>query len=247
MYAMYDLDLLLPYQKQWRLDANPRTICVKARSIGMTYTEAGDCVQRAGLAHGGDCWYVPANKEMAMAFLEQCAAWAKSLGMEHTEITDMACEVEGQFALSMMFMSGFWITALSGGAALAKFAQFTDNAAPLPLRCTFDEAAFQVDFHAVYAQALTHCEQIHVMSTVDHVSTAFHALVKAAWEDDSQGSVHVITHATAVHEGLYRLVCELANLEWSSAAQDTYVADVRRAYAKTAAQELDCVPRDSLR
>ena len=69
---------LLPYQARWVADKAGLKAIEKSRRIGLSWAEAYDAVMHAG-EDRGNVHYQSYNKDMTRGFIDDCAAWARTL------------------------------------------------------------------------------------------------------------------------------------------------------------------------
>ena len=88
-------------------------------------------------------------------------------------------------------------------------------------------------------------DRVRIISTHNGDDNPFNALINDIRADKRAGTVHKITFDDAVADGLFRRVCLRKHQAWSQAAEDAWVATVRKAYSDDAAEELDVIPNQS--
>jgi len=110
-----------------------------------------------------------------------------------------------------------------------------------------DEAAYHQDLGELLKAALAMVmwgNSVRVISTHNGATNAFAELIEEirAGKRGHKASVHRITFADAVADGLYRRVCLRRRIEWTAEGEAAWVAEVRQTYGEAAAEELDCIP-----
>lgn len=244
MKAMGVLDdgVLLPYQKLWIADESQVKACDKSRRIGLSYAEAADSALLASRATGMDVWYVGYNKDMAKEFIRDTAFWAKAYNLAASameigeEIFEEGDERRAIVTFSITFASGFRVTALSSSPSNLRGKQG---------RVILDEAAFHPNLKELLKSALALTMwggQVHIISTHNGVDNPFNQLLEEVRAGKKDYSLHRITFADAIADGLYRRIALVTGQTWTQAAQDKWIATIRNFYGDDAAEELDCVP-----
>ncbi|AKO37029.1 Mu-like prophage FluMu protein gp28 [[Haemophilus] ducreyi] len=237
--------LLLGYQQRWCADLTPVKVCEKSRRIGLSWGEAADSALFAASQKGMDTWYIGYNKDMAQEFIRDCADWAKAYGLaageieETEEIFKEGDEEKAILAYVIRFSSGWRITALSSRPSNLRGKQG---------RVIIDEAAFHDDLPELLKAAMALLMwggQVHIISTHNGVDNPFNELVNEVRAGKKPYSLHTITFDDAIKDGLYQRICLRLGRTWSQQAQDEWVAEIRASYGDAAAEELDCIPRNS--
>ncbi|MGU7812046.1 terminase large subunit domain-containing protein [Burkholderia sp. AW49-1] len=237
--------VLLPYQQKWAADTSPVKVCEKSRRVGLSWGEAADSALLAASQRGMDVWYVGYNKDMAQEFIRDCADWAKfySLAADEIEETEEVFQdKDGDksiLAFVIRFASGFRVTALSSRPSNLRGKQG---------RVIIDEAAFHEQLGELLKAAMALLMwggQVHIISTHDGVDNAFNELVTDVRSGKKPYSLHRITFADAVQDGLYQRICLRKGEAWTTEGEAKWVKDIRASYGADAEEELDCVPKNS--
>ncbi|AYQ43829.1 hypothetical protein CVS37_38280 [Burkholderia lata] len=237
--------VLLPYQQKWCADTSPVKVCEKSRRVGLSWGEAADSALLAASQRGMDVWYVGYNKDMAQEFIRDCADWAKfySLAADEIEETEEVFQdKDGDksiLAFVIRFASGFRVTALSSRPSNLRGKQG---------RVIIDEAAFHEQLGELLKAAMALLMwggQVHIISTHDGVDNAFNELVTDVRSGKKPYSLHRITFADAVKDGLYQRICLRKGEAWTAEGEAKWVKDIRASYGADAEEELDCVPKNS--
>nr|WP_249205582.1 terminase family protein [Burkholderia cenocepacia] len=199
----------------------------------------------AASQRGMDVWYVGYNKDMAQEFIRDCADWAKfySLAADEIEETEEVFQdKDGDksiLAYVIRFASGFRVTALSSRPSNLRGKQG---------RVIIDEAAFHEQLGELLKAAMALLMwggQVHIISTHDGVDNAFNELVTDVRSGKKPYSLHRITFADAVQDGLYQRICLRKGEAWTAEGEAKWVKDIRASYGADAEEELDCVPKNS--
>lgn len=236
------VELLLPYQKRWIRDKSLIKVGEKSRRIGLTWCTALEAVMTAALRKsdgGTDVWYSVNNEDDAREFIEDCADWARGLGMMASEVgeTMVVDEDKDILAFRIRFASGNKITALSSnsrrlrgkdGLAIQDEAGHAD-----------DLAAF---LKAAKAFVMWGTGRLAIISTHNGVASEFNKLIQEIQAGVLKGTVHRITVDDALDEGLFRRMCVRNRVEWTQEAQDEWRADLFQLYGEDAGEELLCIP-----
>lgn len=233
---------LLPYQQRWIADPSPLKVAEKSRRIGLTWAEASDDVLAAAATRGTNCYYIGYNMDMAIEYVEACAMWARVFDQAASAIEEgeeVFVDGNDERAIktyTIRFASGHRIVALSSRPANLRGKQGI---------VVIDEAAFHGQLDELLKAALALLiwgGRVRVISTHNGDQNEFNELIQEIRGERRDGTVHRITFAEAVGEGLYRRVCLRLNKQWSAAAEQEWVASVRRYYGEAAEEELDVIP-----
>ncbi|MEB4585575.1 terminase family protein [Pasteurella multocida] len=235
----------LLYQQKYCADTSPVKVVDKSRRIGLTWAEAGDSSLLAASQKGMDIWYTGYNKEMAQEFIRDCGEWAKSYSMAISEIKETqeifkeGDEEKAILAYVIRFASGWRITALSSRPSNFRGKQG---------RVIIDEAAFHDNLAELMKAAMALLMwggQVHIISTHNGVDNPFNQLILDIKAGKKPYSLHTITFDDAVRDGLYKRICLRTGKEWTQEGEDAWVAEIRASYGDDAAEELDCIPKNS--
>lgn len=240
-----DEAVLLPYQQKWVADDSDLKIAEKSRRVGLTWAEASDNVLTASKqrqAGGMNVYYIGYNMDMAIEYIEACAMWARVFNEAAGEIEEgeeVFKDGDDEKAIktyTIRFASGFRIVALSSRPANLRGKQGV---------VVIDEAAFHGALEELLKAALALLiwgGKVRVISTHDGDQNPFNELLNDIRALKRKGSIHRITFAEAVAQGLYRRVCMRKGIAWSAEGEAKWVADVYAFYGDAAEEELDVVP-----
>lgn len=234
---------LLAYQQAWIADDSPLKIAEKSRRIGLTWAEAADNVLIASSEGGSNVFYISATQDMAIEYIEACAMWARHFDMAAGEIEEgIFLEGDGKDAKAIKTYkidfpkSGKRIVALSSRPANLRGKQGV---------VVIDEAAFAPDLDGLLKAAMAMLmwgDKVRIISTHNGDDNPFNELINEVRAGKRGGSVHRITFTEAVDDGLFRRVCLRKGVAWTQAAEEAWVAGVRKFYGDDSAEELDVVP-----
>lgn len=233
--------VLLGYQQRWVADDSPLKVGEKSRRIGLTWAEAADDVLIASSASGSNVFYISATEDMAIEFIEACGMWARAYDLAAGEIEegifyDDAGDKEIKTYKIDFPKSGKRIVALSSRPTNLRGKQGV---------VVIDEAAFAPDLAGLIKAAMAMLmwgDRVRIISTHNGDDNPFNELINEIRALKRKGTVHRITLADAVADGLFRRVCLRKGIPWSQEAEDAWVADVRNFYGSDAEEELDVVP-----
>lgn len=231
---------LLGYQQRWIADGSQLKIAEKSRRIGLTWAEAADDVLIASRADGSNVFYISATQDMAIEFIEACALWAKAFDLAAAQVEEGIFHDDGDKQIKTYKIdfpkSGKRIVALSSRPANLRGKQGV---------IVIDEAAFAPDLAGLIKAAMAMLmwgDKVRIISTHDGDDNPFNELINEVRAGKRKGTVHRISFADAVADGLFRRVCLRKGATWTQAAEDEWVADVRSFYAEDADEELDVIP-----
>ena len=231
---------LLPYQARWVRDKSGLKAIEKSRRIGISWAAAYDAVMHA--AEGaGNVYYQSYSREMTRGFIDDCAGWAEDLNQVASAVGVTLIEDGGRQiqAFRIAFDSGREIVAMTSAPRA-----FRSKGRPGDL-AIIDEAAFVDDLAEVLKAALAFRVwggRAIVVSTHNGEANPFAALCRDIRENVQPGSLHRVTLADALADGLYRRICRETGQAWSAEAEAQWEADLRAEYGHHAAEELDCIP-----
>lgn len=230
---------LLPYQQRWVADDSQLKIAEKSRRIGLTWGEAADDALIAASEAGSNVFYISATQDMAIEYIEACAMWARVYDLAASQIEEDILE-DGDKEIKTYKIdfpkSKKRIVALSSRPANLRGKQGV---------VVIDEAAFAADLAGLIKAAMAMLmwgDKVRIISTHDGDDNPFAELINQVRAGKRGGTVHRITFADAVADGLFRRVCLRKGVPWTREAEDTWVADVRNFYAEDADEELDVIP-----
>lgn len=231
---------LLIYQQEWIADDSPLKIAEKSRRIGLTWAEAADNVLIASSESGSNVFYISATQDMALEYIEACAMWARHFDIAAGEVEEGIFVDDGDKEIKMYKIdfpkSGKRIVSLSSRPANLRGKQGV---------VVIDEAAFAPDLDGLIKAAMAMLmwgDKVRIISTHNGDDSPFNELINEVRAGKRGGTVHRITFARAVEDGLFRRVCLRKGIEWTQEAEDKWVAGVRKFYGDDAAEELDVVP-----
>ena len=239
---------LLPYQARWVADPAPVKICEKSRRIGLSWAEGYDAVLHAAAGHG-DVVYISFSKNMTAGWIQDCADHARTLQRAASAIDEAVIE-DGDRSITtftIRFPSGKRIEALSSAPR-----QLRSRGRPGD-RVIVDEAAFVNDVDAILKAAMAFRNwggRIHVLSTHNGAANPFNEIVEDVREGRLGYSLHRVTLADALADGLYRRILDVQRAagvdapDWSPEGEAAWEAGIRADYRYDwmAAEELDCIP-----
>ena len=231
---------LLPYQSRWVYDLAGLKVIEKSRRIGVSWAEAFDAVMHAG-EDAGNVYYQAYNQDMTRGFIDDCAGWARSLQVGAETVGETLIE-DGDRAVKAFrigMASGREIVAMTSAPRA-----FRSKGRPGDLGI-IDEAAFVDDLGEVLKAALAFRVwggRAHIISTHNGEANPFATLCRDIRDGAQPGSLHRVTLAAALADGLYRRICEITGEPWSVEAEARWQADLRAEYGVHAGEELDCVP-----
>lgn len=229
---------LLPYQQKWIHDRAPVKICEKSRRVGISWCEAADSALTAGTESGMNVWYLGYNREMALEFINDTAAWAKDFGLaaghlEETLVRDEEKDIQG---FRIRFATDFRVTALSSRP---------NNLRGKQGKVVIDEAAFHNDLGQLLKAAvalLMWGGRLAVISTHNGDENPFNEIVNDIRSGKKPYALHRITLDDALREGLFRRICLKTGKPWSVDAEDEWRRDLIEFYGEYADEELFCIP-----
>ena len=235
---------LLPYQRRWVEDRSGLKVIEKSRRIGLSWAEAYDSVMHAGVEGdgGGNVYYQSYAHDMTRGFITDCAEWAAVLQAGAAELGETLIELddgEKVPAFRLILASGREIVAMTSAPR-----GFRSKGRPGD-RAIVDEAAFVDSLAEVLKAAMAFRiwgGTVHVLSTHNGEASPFNTLARDIEEGRRPGSLHTVTFADAVRDGLGCRRFEVTGREWTAPAEAEWVAETRSEYGEDAAEELDCVP-----
>ena len=231
---------LLPYQRRWVADKAQLKVIEKSRRIGLSWCEAYDAVMHAA-EDAGDVYYQSFDQEMTRGFIDDCAGWAEDLNVAASAVGEILIDdVERQVqAFRITFDNGKEIVAMTSAPRA-----FRSKGRPGDLGIV-DEAAFVDNLEEVLKAALAFLfwgGRIHVLSTHNGEANPFNQLCEDIRKRKQPGSLHKVTFAEAVEDGVAERVLEVQGKPVTADAVAAWIAGIRHTYRHNAAEELDCVP-----
>ena len=231
---------LLPYQNRWVADTAPLAVIEKSRRIGISWAEAYHAVMHTGTGTG-DIYYMSYSRDMTRGWIDDCAAWATDLGIAAGAAGEVLVADEDRD------IQAFRILMRSGKQVLAMTSH------PRGLRgkgrpgdvAVIDEAAFIDDLDQVMKAAMAFGVwggRVRIISTHRGETSPFARLCTDIREGRQPGSLHRVTFADALADGLWRRIATTTGLPDTPDAESAWAADIRARIGRDAAEELDCVP-----
>jgi phage FluMu gp28-like protein len=243
---MPDLSVLLPYQIKWIQDTSPVKIWEKSRRIGASWCEAFDAVTIASVKQKAqNYWYISANKEMALEFIQDAAYWSRWFQAAASEVEEFVFEdetPEGKRSIQayrIKFASGKRITALSSSPRNLRGKQGV---------VCIDEAAFHEDLQGLLKAAIALLMwggRVRILSTHNGEDNEFNSVIKDVLAGKRSFSLHRTTLDDALEEGVYKRICLVTKEEWTEAGELAWREELINFYGEHADEELFCVPENS--
>lgn len=252
-YVSDDHAALLPYQRAWAYDDSRVKVCVKSRRIGITWATAYEAVMVASTrtgarkGYGMDVWYQANSLDDAREFIDDCADWVRWL-RPFTDEVSATGEVEAEqlifgddkiLAFTISFASGYKIHALTSKPRRLRGKQGY---------AILDEAAFHDNLSEWLKAALpflTWGGRVAVISTLNGVENEFHDFVEDCRSGKRDHSLHATDIHAAIKQGLYRRICRKLGLEWTPAADQEWVEQLRKDNGDGFEEEYECIARRS--
>lgn len=237
--------VFLGYQQRWVEDTAALKVGEKSRRIGLTWAEACDNVMTASAspeAGGMNVYYIGYNMDMAIEYVEACAMWARVLSQavesieEGEELFKDGNDEKAIKTYTIRFASEFRIVALSSRPANLRGKQGV---------VVIDEAAFHGALDELLKAAIALLiwgGRVRIISTHDGDQNPFNELVNEIRSASRKGSVHRITFADAIEDGLYRRICLRRGIAWTAEGETAWVDDVYAFYGAASDEELDVIP-----
>lgn len=232
--------VLLGYQQRWIADQSELKIAEKSRRVGLTWAESADNVLIASSESGSNVFYISATQDMAIEYIEACGMWARHFDMAAGEIEEgIFVDDDGREIKTYKIdfpKSKKRIVALSSRPANLRGKQGV---------VVIDEAAFAPDLAGLIKAAMAMLmwgDKVRIISTHNGDDNPFNELIQEVRGDKRGGTVHRISFADAVADGLFRRVCLRKGVDWTQEAEDKWVAGVRKFYGDDSAEELDVIP-----
>ncbi|MCY4431578.1 MAG: hypothetical protein OXC11_14465, partial [Rhodospirillales bacterium] len=231
---------LLPYQVRWVQDGSRLKVIEKSRRIGASWAEAYDAVMHTADS-SGNAYYQSYNQEMTRGFIDDCAGWARSLQVGADAVGEAILRDGNRDvkAFRIGIASGKEIVAMTSAPRA-----FRSKGRPGDLAIV-DEAAFVDDLQEVIKSALAFLVwggRAHILSTHNGEGNPFAVLCRDIREGVQPGSLHRVTFADALRDGLYGRICEIKGDEWTRQGEAVWEAEIRAEYGRHAAEELDVEP-----
>ena len=237
--------VLLSYQQKWIADNSQVKIWEKSRRIGASWCEAFDNVCIASVDAGQNIWYISANKDMALEYIQDCAHWAKHLQTACSEYEEFLFEdntSDGKQSIQayrIKFASGKRITALSSRPTNLRGKQGV---------VVIDEAAFHEDLDGMIKASMALLMwggKIRILSTHNGVENSFNELINEVRSGKKPYSLHRTTLNDALEQGLYERICLVTKKKYSKPAEMDWQQSLIDFYGFHADEELFCIPTNS--
>lgn len=250
MMAAFDPPpVFLPYQQRVCADTSKVRVIQKSRRIGLSWALAGDAALDAACRAGSDVFYIGYNREMAEQFISDAAHFIRAFRLIATEVeetffddeTDDGKETRRILMFVIRFASGHRIHALSSRPQNLRSKQG---------RLIIDEAAFHHDLGGLLKAGIAFLMwgkggRVDIVSTHDGVDNEFNALVEDIKAGRRPYSLHTITLADALADGLYERICLVNGDKPTAEGRAQWEREIREFYGADADEELDCIPRRS--
>ena len=241
-----DIEIFLPYQKEWLEDRSSLKIIEKNRRCGISWTDAADAVIDAAPSKGwSNTYYMSFNKDNCRQYIEDAGEWAKKFGEAVSEIEVkeeplLEDEEKSITTFRITFASGAEIVGLPGVPRSLRSKQGN---------VVLDEAAFFDDFEGVMKAALALVMwggRIRIISTHNGKDSPFNQLIqRIKTGKETEWKLHRITFREAIAQGLFKRICLKKGDKWTQELEDEFVEKMYKIYGDNADEELDVIPRES--
>jgi len=241
--------VFLPYQQRVCADPSKVRVIQKSRRIGLSWALAGDAALDAAARTGSDVFYIGYNREMAEQFVSDAAHFVRAFRLIATEVEvaffddepDDGSETRRILMFVIRFASGHRLHALSSRPQNLRSKQG---------RLIIDEAAFHHDLAGLLKAGIAFLMwgkggRVDIVSTHDGVENDFAVLVEDIKAGRRPYSLHTITLADALADGLYERICLVNGETPTPEGRVEWEREIRDFYGDDASEELDCVPRRS--
>jgi phage FluMu gp28-like protein len=235
----------LPYQSDFLGDDSDVKIMEKSRRIGISWAMAHYSALLAAEIEGNDTFYIGYNKDMAREFIEDAAAFAKTLDeslrvfeLEEDVFRDIDKDIN---VYRLKFASGNKVEALSSRPSNLRGHK-------AGVRIIIDEAAFHDDLPGLLKAALAHLiwgGKVAIISSHNGDDNPFNVLIKLVKAGKLPYSVHRVTLDDALAQGLYKRICAVIGREWTPEGEKAWRDDLIKKYGDGANEELFCIPSKS--
>lgn len=242
--ANEDIEVFMPYQRDFLVDESPFRVIEKSRRVGISWCIGSTSVLDAAEIDGCDTWYIGYNKDMSREFIRDCEQWLKSLSIAASAIGESIFEenedpAKSVLAFTITLPSGYRITALSSRPT---------NLRAKKGHIIIDEGAFHPDLPGLLKAAIAVLMwggRVTVISTHNGVDNPFAKLCEEIRSGKRKGSLHRVTLSDALAQGLYRRICLMTDRTWTAESEAEWVAELRSFYGEDAEEELDVIPSKS--
>ncbi len=233
--------VLLPYQNDWVNDDSPVRVYEKSRRIGISWSTAAEAALIAAAQSGMDVWYIGYNKDMAEEFIRDSANWIKHYQLVADAVQEITVKDDDKDILTFVIRcaSGYRITALSSRPSNLRGKQGY---------VIIDEAAFHAELGELIKAAIALLMwggKVAVISTHDGVDNPFNQLCEDIKAGKKPYSLHRTTFDQACEQGLYRRICQVRGVEWTTAGEAAWRKDMYDQYGNDADEELRVIPSNS--
>lgn len=237
--------VLLPYQQRFFADSSDVKVIEKSRQTGITWTSAAEGVLYCA-SDTLHCFYVGYKEDIAEQFIREAGEWAIHLGAaaSATEVF-LFDDIDDETGEPTRSIKAFRIN-FANGRRLVGLTSSPRNLRGLKhAYLILDEFAFHDDPAGLLKAAMALLiwgSRIAIISTHNGIDNPFAQLVEDIRAGKVPYSLHRVTFADAVADGLCRRVFLVTGKEWSPEAEVEWVASIRAKYRDAAEEELDCVP-----
>ena len=238
--------MLLPYQVAWNNETAQFAIIEKSRRIGLSWSDAAESVLYAAEGRG-NVYYQSFNQDMTQTYIQDCAEWAKKMGVAAGEVEETLITNEREQVLRyrLTLDGGKFIQALPSNPRVLRSKGKPGD------RYVLDEAAFCDDL-AELLKAATAMTQwgglVRILSTHNGEANPFNKLVSEVREGKHpQYALHRVTLDDAIEQGLAKRVFSVTGQRWYDGAAADWRNKIVSGYLSTEAanEELFCIPAKS--
>ncbi len=237
---MSNLDILLPYQKQWIDDKSKLRLWEKSRRIGASFTLALEAVLEGMEQDGKNTYYLSYNKDMTRQFIKDVSFWCGILQIALKIVEEKIVNDENKD------ITVFRVT-LASGKEIVALPSVEYSLRSKQGNVILDEAAFVDNFEEVKKAALALLiwgGRFSILSTHNGSDNPFNLFIqKIKRGEEKDWSLHFTTFDNAVSQGLYKKICESQKVEWTKESEKAFVEKIYRIYKDNADEELRCIPR----
>jgi phage FluMu gp28-like protein len=232
--------IFLPYQKKYINDQSRFKIVEKSRRIGITYAQAYEDVEYSLMQRNRKVWFSSRDDSSAAEYIDYCRFFLEKLfdiaaSYIGTEIVD---PVKGIQSRLIRLRNGSEIHAMTSSPG-----RFRSKGGKVIL----DEFAFhehQDELYAAAQPAILRGDPIRIISTYRGMNNLYYRLIQKVKNGQLNWSLHSVTLAEAVKQGLFdnimgRTTSEKEQAEWIAEVRKNCVSD------DIWLQEYCCQPVDS--